>query len=310
MGSRTLRALTASAAIAVLGLCSAAGAADARYRYQPTKDYLGLATRPPLEKAPLAQGGPFYKDPQSGVYSIAADGSGRTYSAASDAWYGLWHYTRWSRLHKGRDLKIAKLAARWITAKQDPDGWFHVPTSYTIQVEHPIRLEQGWTSSLTQGMVASLFTRLFWATHNRDYLAVAERSLAPLALPIAQGGALVGFLDTNLPWYESYASVKDIRFFTLTHFVHTLVGLYDLSGYSPQAKSLFAAGRQTLDYALPYYDLGNRNVIWLLHLTRPDLQSQPVPTSGWSTEVMLPPLKALQSVSPSAQLALYIRKWE
>jgi hypothetical protein len=86
-----------------------------------------------------------------------------------------------------------------------------------------------------------------------------------------------------------------------------MIGLWDMSDLSPAARQRFREGMHSLDLALPYYDLGDRVAVWVLHLADP---SRPVrPISGWGQEVMMPTMRALASVRRDRPLARYTQRW-
>ena len=155
-------------------------------------------------------------------------------------------------------------------------------------------------------MTLSLYTRLYRVTGKRTWLRRARLSLAPLTIPAASGGDTVPFLGTSRPWFEGYASAP-VWPHTLTHHVHTLVGLWDMADLSPVAARLFRRGTASLRFALPRYDLGDRQAVWLLHVVDP---GRPVSSiSGWGQEVMMPAMAALDSVTRDRLLKRYTRKW-
>lgn len=290
-------------ATALLALCATA---EASYRYDPDGAYLDYSKRPFILKQPPASGGPYRIDPVEGVQE-QVNGVFLP-SAADDAWHGLREYTHYLKDGRRAHLRRAVQAGNWAARLQSPDGRFLYFFDYVIEPEggEPLRLTAPWHGAFTQGVTISLFTRLYSATGKRRWLRLARRSLRPLAIGTESGGATSRFLGGDAAWFEGYASLP-VHPHTLTHHLHTLIGLYDLSDRSPDARRILGQGMRSLHLALPRYDLGDRSAVWLLHLI--DSQRPVRPISGWGQEVMVPTMRALDSVRKDGRLHRYLGKW-
>jgi hypothetical protein len=304
--------LAGLALVAGLTLIGSPEPAGANYRYHRAGAFLDYAKRPSL----LKDFSPFAKfrigPPGQGIYEVYPDG--RTYFDPIDsAAYGLWHLTRYVEAPRRAHLRQAERAARWLRNRQNPlTGAYEVPYSYdaggrTDGSNHLV-LSAPWYGANVQGYALSLFSRLYRITHRRAYLRQALLALGPLSKPFGQSGVQAPFLDTGETFFEGYATLK-VPVHTLSHHVHALLGLYDVSDLSPRARGLFEAAMRTLVVALPYYDLPaqGRTATWLAHLTDPP---RPVfPLAGNHQEVLLAFLRALASVRPSPALRQYLRRW-
>lgn len=275
--------------------------------YRSAGAYLDYAARPKPLNWPSAGRSERFVDPQRGIRVVTRGLGIDTYSAVEDAVYGLWHFSQWTRSRDPRFLREARRAAGWLSRKQGRDGTFRYNFEYSLGGDPPLVLRPGWYGAISQGLAASLWSRLYRVDHRRDYIRRARLSLRPFTKPAGRGGTASTFLDTDLPWFEGYATLPS-KVHTLGHFLPALVGLYDMSDMSPTARSLFERSIRTLPRALPYFDTGARTTPWLAHLTAP---VRPVETTaGTFQEQFVAELHALDSVRPNASLRAYRDRWE
>ena len=205
----------------------------------------------------------------------------------SIAQWGLWS------LREGRSRPAVR-AAEWLISHQRPDGrWlygFDFRTSGTT-------IKAPWGSALAQAQAMSLFTRLYRQTGDRRYLAAARRAFRPIVTPVSQGGMMRCFRrDCRYPFYEEYPAPQPT--YVLNGFMATLVGLYDLGRHDAAAAAAYAAGRRTLQHALPLYTVNGRSVYHLAYLRGGPKDYNP--PSYLSVEITL--LRTLDSIAPAAAL--------
>ena len=169
-----------------------------------------------------------------------------------------------------------------------------------------ITLPAGWSSAMAQGQSMSLLARLADCTGSTADLTAAAKALTPLESSVANGGLADNFLGTSHPMYEEYPTTPPSD--TLNGFMFTLIGLYELSQADPssQAGQLYSAGLATMEYALPYYDLGDISAYHLGHLTNPP---RPVFASAGYHCVVLRLLTYFNEIAPNKITAYYQNLW-
>lgn len=292
----------------VCGLALATPAGAAPYRYERDGVWLDLDRRPSLLEG--------WTD--SMRVRVGRDGRGLqqftrgrwVHSIDDNAIEGLWAHAQWVRTGERRHLRRAERLAGWLARGQrERSGRYPLYWSYDVTqgLGSPLWLRPGWYGANVQGEALSLLTRLYRATGERRYLRQARRALRPFLKSKRRGGVVSRFLDTGLPFYEGYASLP-VRVHTLAHMLYAMIGLYDMSDFSPAARRLFRRGLATVDRALPYYDDGQgRTLVWLLHLTDPPLPA--VVQSGYFQEALVSQVRALASVHPSPTLRTYRDAW-
>jgi hypothetical protein len=204
--------------------------------------------------------------------------------------------------------------ADFLTEIEGANGGFAFPFPYTHYREQE-ELAVGWSSGMAQGVALSVFARAYALTGAPEYLDAGQRDLAFLLTNETSGGsrttlsdldpALAGFLTL-----EEYPT--DPSSFTLNGFGFALLGLYDWWHASPPddaftalAHTAFECGMATLDYVLPFYDVGGFSAYDLGHIVpggTPNLQMD-------YHAIHISLLHALNSVSPDAQLQLFEARW-
>jgi len=189
---------------------------------------------------------------------------GYRYNPDTVAQYGL----RWWGCYKasGSPQSLAKVLkmANWLVGIQDPaSGKF--PYTWNFNGGALGVLNAPWASAITQGQSISLLLRAYHATGDGVYLTAAENATKPLTKSVADGGLVDTF--QGHPVYEEYPTTPPT--FVLNGFMFTLIGLYDLAPFYSPAQQLYDRGMKTLDFILPYYDLGDLSSYNLGRLTEP-----------------------------------------
>jgi hypothetical protein len=293
--------------LAALALAAPAGAAE--YRYKRAGPWLDVQQRPSVL---VGWSGPALIRPRKDGRGLEEFVRGRWVYAIDDNMFeGLWQHGQWLKTGKRNFLRRAERYAGYLKkGQQRRTGLYRLEHSYNLGegTARDLWLRPGWYGANAQGEAISLLTRLYRATGKRDYLRQARLALRPFTKPTSDDGVVTEFLDTGLPWYESYATLP-VRVHTIAHYLYALIGLYDMSDLSRRADRLYRRGMRTLEQALPYYEIGaDRALLWLLHVTDPP---RPVSgQSGYSQEGLVSQIRALESVHPSPVLRTYLDRWE
>lgn len=192
-------------------------------------------------------------------------GAAYQYNPATIAQYGLQQWSYYKIYGTASYLANAIKMADWLVANQDSatgEWLYSFPINTGISTLNP-----PFGSSMSQGQAMSLLVRAYLATSNSKYLAAAEAATTSFTKPVSSGvGGLVDYFQGN-PIYEGYPSTPPTHF--LNAFMYSLIGLYDLSSYDSTADQLYTQGIQSLDFILPYYDLGDISSYFLGHETKP-----------------------------------------
>jgi len=217
--------------------------------YSPTNIYLYIVNIPPIinkQKNKIflyKQGIPVIKIINKNVYN-----------PTTIAQYGLQKYSYYLLYKKDKYLKEAIRSADWLVENQNlySGAW-----EYNFDFKVPgtdIILKSPWISAIAQGQSMSLLVRIYYITKNIKYRKSAEIALKPFLKKVNEGGILSYFWGR--PFYEEYPTNPPS--FTLNGFMFSLIGLYDMAVIlkSNTAKTLFNNGIKTLEFILPFYDLG------------------------------------------------------
>jgi heparosan-N-sulfate-glucuronate 5-epimerase len=211
--------------------------------------------------------------------------------------YALGCYERW--LHgEGEEWLHASLAtARRLIALQSPDGSWH----HRQALGHTFPLPPSWASGITQGQGASLLVRLHLQTGEGEFAEAAERALAPLRTPQADGG-LRGELG-GLPWPEEYPTwpqshVLNGAIFALWGSRDAAVGLG-----SAEAERDFEEGIDALAANLHRYDTGS----WSLYSLFP----HPIlnRASSFYHDLHVNQLTAMRALAPRPEFEATRERW-
>jgi heparosan-N-sulfate-glucuronate 5-epimerase len=203
--------------------------------------------------------------------------AGEQYNPVTVSLFALRAYNDFARRNDGGDKAHFLKLANWLVAHQEPASgcWF-----YDFDFEHAsvgVTIRRHWISAMAQGLAISVMARAYSMTQDAAFLQSAERALLPFAKDVEDGGvarefALAGTRKGSsapLVFFEEYPT-RPVPSFTLNGFMFGLLGLYDLAQQgNGQAEKFFVEGMQTLEQALPFFDMGNGTAYDLSHLTRP-----------------------------------------
>ena len=267
--------------------------------YDRFGQYMGLAKSPAFETRPKvifdARGLP-----------LLGYSAGHFYNPTSISQYGLRHYSRWLKSRVGDDREKTLKAATWLLAKQGGDGRWPYRFTYTVgkMGSSPgITLSPPWSSAMAQGQGISLLVRTWRMTGERRYLDAARRAVKPLTIDVARGG-----LKRRLaggPFFEEYPTTPPSH--VLNGFMFTVIGLWDVAPWSPEAADLYRDSRRTLVRALPLYDRGARQTS-AYHLGF-RTAGQPVHASPDYHEVHRAQLRVLDAIEPDPEFAAVRKRW-
>lgn len=138
---------------------------------------------------------------------------GKQYNPTRIAAYALAHFNRYLTNETDTDKHIFIKCSDWFL---DPDN-----ARYEYKFNWG-RLKSPWISCMAQGEAVSVLVRAYKLTGENKYLVQAEKSLAPLFLPISDGGVQSVLPDGSI-FVEEYPS--DIPTHVLNGFLYALIGL-------------------------------------------------------------------------------------
>jgi hypothetical protein len=162
---------------------------------------------------------------------------------------------------------------------------------------------------MAQGQAMSLLERAYRLTGKRRYRSAALQALPPLRMRVVDGGLSRCFLaNCSRRFLEEYPTTPPS--YVLNGFMYTLIGLYDLASIAPDsgALSMYAAGRRTLEVALPKYDIHGLASYDLTHLTMHG--HEPAIASADYQAIHIYLLRALDSLKPNRRFRYYAARWE
>jgi heparosan-N-sulfate-glucuronate 5-epimerase len=231
---------------------------------------------------------------------------GYFHNPTSISQFGLRHHALWLEAHRPEDRAKVLRAAKWLLANQARDGRWVYRFEYMVGkmgTSPGTRLTPPWSSAMAQGQAMSLLVRTWHLTRDDRYLEAARRAVRPLRVDVTRGG-LARRLAGG-PFLEEYPTTPPSH--VLNGFMFTLLGLWDVSPWSPEAADLYRRSRRTLIRALPLYDRG-QGQLSAYHLGfRP--AGQPVHASIGYHELHRGQLRALHAIDPHPKLAAYRKRW-
>jgi hypothetical protein len=178
-------------------------------------------------------------------------GSGHVTVAQS----GLGHYERFAAGEGERHLACALVLGRHLRGalRRERDTRFG-GLEHRFRHRHGATLEPGWLSAMAQGEAASLFVRLFAATGDDGFAEAAVEALAPLRVPVEDGGVL-GVLDGR-PFPEEYPTAPQSH--VLNGAVFAIWGVHDVAEALElgDLRALAAELVETLAGAISAWDIG------------------------------------------------------
>jgi heparosan-N-sulfate-glucuronate 5-epimerase len=199
-------------------------------------------------------------------------------------------------------LEAARCAGEFLVANQERDGAQRGAWLHCWRIPHTYRLPIPWASAMAQGEGASLLVRLFKATGDERYAESARLAMAPMGVPVAEGG-LQAELDGG-PFLEEYPTEPGS--FVLNGGIFALWGCHDVAVALDDslAADLFKEGLETLVGNLDRWDTG----WWSLY----DLFPHPVPNVASSAYHLLHTnqLRALNALAPDERLSRTIERFQ
>jgi len=114
-----------------------------------------------------------------------------------------------------------------------------------------------WISGMTQGVIASLYSRAFYLTNNDFYRSLCIKSISGMLIPIEYGGTL--YKNKGCLWIEEYPEEKPLMH-VLNGFIFALLGLYDTYLITNDEKyiKIFNVLLKCLKKCMKHYDL----ILW------------------------------------------------
>jgi heparosan-N-sulfate-glucuronate 5-epimerase len=256
-----------------------------------------------LKKSPISKGSNVIFD-SNGIPTVKIGGK-YVYNPVTISQYGLQEYSYYIKTNDDKHFKIAQNVADWLVNNQDKvNGKWYYDFDFNVG-GMGVKLKAPWASAMAQGQAISLLSRVYYKTHDKKYLDVANKALLPLIQRVEDGGLTAYF--HGYPYYEEYPTNPPS--YTLNGFMFTLIGLYDLSRVDPKsdAKRLYKKGYETLIYVLPYYEMGKISAYHLGHMTNPP---RAVHISESYHKIHITLLDALNSVKPNKTLQHYRDLWQ
>jgi len=225
---------------------------------------------------------------------------GTEYVAAAQ--WGLGAFERFLAGEGERWLAGALAAGDSLLTEQQRGGPLDGAWLYRVRAPRDFPLPVPWPSAMAQGEGASLLVRLRIETGEERFADGALRALAPLTVPVAEGGVLET-LDGDA-WYEEYPTRPPS--FVLNGLVFALWGLHDvgLGLADERATQAFAAGAAMLAANIGRWDTGR----W----SRYDLLPRRLPhvASPAYHELHITQLRALAALAPHAELDAACARFE
>lgn len=231
---------------------------------------------------------------------------GYFYNPVSISQYGLGHYGRWLRHRRVEDRTKALRAADWLVSNQAGDGRWLYRFDYTVGGMGSVpgaTLSAPWSSAMAQGEGISLLVRSWRLTRDPDHLRAARKAVRPLSIDVSRGGLRQRLAGGT--FFEEYPTTPPSH--VLNGFMFTVIGLWDLSPWSPEAAELYAKSRKTLVRALPLYDRGAERLS-AYHLGFRSA-GQPVVTSTGYHWVHREQLRALAGIDPDPVISDFVKRW-
>lgn len=204
----------------------------------------------------------------------------------------------------------------WLVEHQSDDGalryeyawWYYIIDEY---------LEPGWASSMVQGQSISAFARAYHLTGDEKYITAGDKALEFLVKPESEGGlrSTLGDVDPSLEDYIYFDMCPaDPHGYTLNGYMYTLLGVYDWKTLKQVygmdggvASFYFSEGLESLEVALPYFDLGDWSVYDLGYLTYPG--TTPNLNVHYTSQHNINPLHALYTVTGIETFNTYETRW-
>src|SRR5690606_6368149 len=159
--------------------------------------------------------------------------------------------------------------AEWFMAAEDGVWRYHCDFTFADGI-----LKSPWVSALAQGQGISVLTRAHQLTGERRYLDRARQALAPLLVPLSEGGVR-SRIDGRWDFLEEYPLPRPRH--TLNGFLYAMVGLVDLAAVLPEAAEEVGlpALTESLVHNLHRWELG----YWSAHDAHRTANGRPNPAT-------------------------------
>lgn len=138
----------------------------------------------------------------------------------------------------------------------------------------PYNLTIGWKSALAQAHTAECFLEAYKHTQDDRYLALAQKALLFLRVPVSQGGVMINesINDSKRWWYEEYPTEGGSYVLNGHQFVLIALSKYlEIAPNNHHVRELFDSGVNALKAAALQYDNG-MNYSYYDRLERPALK--------------------------------------
>ena len=115
------------------------------------------------------------------------------------------------------------------------------------------KLDAGWTSSFSHGLLLNVFLEAYHLTKDEKYLVLIEKALKAYVVPVENGGFMRHW-DTDELWFEEYNTSRPSR--VLNGTIYGLEGVYNVYRdlYSDLALKILESGIDTIKNHLEDYD--------------------------------------------------------
>ena len=269
--------------------------------YTPTGVYLDYARIGHIDTSPIV------KFDANGIIMVRRPDGSYVYNPTTISQYGLQQYSFFIANGTAASLDTAVLQANWLVTNQDPSTGEWLYHFDLAALSNPtLLLKAPWGSALAQGQAISLLTRVNSQRPDPKWLTAATAALTSLGMTVQNGGLQADFFGSGHPWYEEYPTTPSL--YTLNGFMFCLFGLYDMSVASPGSSAgvLYAQGRTTLDYGLPFFDTGAVSSYHLGHIT---FGPRPITNSLNYHHIHITELNALNSIGADNVVAYYASTW-
>ena len=201
-----------------------------------------------------------------------SQGGGEHYNPVTIAHYGLEMASQHILGETDRSVEVTNVL-RYALNAQDASGGWPFTFDHVFFAGRVAKMPAGWYSSLSQGMMISLYAR--WFAHIKDAgPEISEQTLRDsielscniIGMDVERGGVRRRIFGEH-DFYEEYPTTPSSL--VLNGFMFCLLGLYD--GFkifgSSRCKELFDKGITTLAAVLPMYDLADGSAYDLTHIT-------------------------------------------
>jgi heparosan-N-sulfate-glucuronate 5-epimerase len=167
------------------------------------------------------------------------------------ATYALAHFNRYAQCADATSRELFLRMATWFMAAEDGIWRYHC--DYHIGAEDILR--GPWISAMAQGEGISILTRAYRLTREERYLARARLAVAPLLVPVDEGGVR-SWIDRQSPFLEEYPLPAPRH--VLNGFLFTLIGLVDLVDLVPEERERVGIDQlaASLTHHLALWDFG------------------------------------------------------